>query len=115
MVAIEPFALASMLAAVGALGAFVGWLASRPQHARLQSALERERAVHAERLNAYKDAEGKLRDAFSALSMEALKNNNEQFLSLAETKLQHARTETAADIDARRKSIEDLLVPMAKT
>jgi DNA recombination protein RmuC len=115
MRAIEPFVLASMLAAVGALGAFVGWLASRPQHARLQSALEREHAVHAERLNAYKDAEAKLRDAFSALSTEALKNNNEQFLSLAETKLQQARTEAAADIDARRKSIEDLLAPMART
>src|SRR5262249_51419767 len=46
---------------------------------------------------------------------QALKDNNEQFLSLAQTRLQQARTEAAADIDARKKSIEDLLAPMART
>jgi hypothetical protein len=35
--------------------------------------------------------------------------------SLAETRLREARTEAAADIDARKKAIEDLLAPMAKT
>src|SRR5262249_19936629 len=60
-------------------------------------------------------AETKLRDTFSALSTQALKANNEQFLSLAETKLQQARAEAATDIDARRKAIEDLLAPMART
>src|SRR5262245_60518316 len=85
------------------------------EYARLQHELEKDRAIHAERLKAYQDAESKLRDAFSALSTEALKNNNEQFLSLAQTRLQQARTEAKADIDARRKSIEDLLAPMAKT
>jgi DNA recombination protein RmuC len=112
---IEAIVLVSILAVGVAIGALIGWLASRPAHARLQTELEKDRAVHAERLSAYQDAEAKLRDAFSALSSEALKNNNEQFLSLAETKLHHARTEAAADIEARKKSIEDLLAPMAKT
>jgi DNA recombination protein RmuC len=112
MLPIEPFGLPILALVVGAL---VGWLAARPLHARLQAELEKERAVHAERLKAYQDAEAKLRDAFSALSTEALKNNNEQFLSLAQTKLQQARTEAAVDIESRRKSIEDLLAPMAKT
>src|SRR4051812_39312717 len=97
------------------VGALVGWLAARLGYTRLQSELEKDRAVHAERLKAYHDAEGKLRDAFAALSTEALKNNNEQFLSLAQTKLQQARTEAASDIDSRKKAIEDLLAPMAKT
>src|SRR5262249_6953230 len=44
-----------------------------------------------------------------------LKSNNEQFLSLAQTRLLQARTEAKADIDERKKSIEDLLAPMAKT
>ncbi|HZR26822.1 MAG TPA: DNA recombination protein RmuC [Vicinamibacterales bacterium] len=56
-----------------------------------------------------------LRDTFHALSAEALKNNNEQFLALAQTKLQQTKTEAAADIDARKKAIEDLLSPMHKT
>ena len=112
---IEAIVLVSILAVGVAIGALVGWLASRPAHARLQTELEKDRAVHAERLSAYQDAEAKLRDAFCALSSEALKNNNEQFLSLAETKLHQARTEAAADIEARKKSIEELLAPMAKT
>jgi DNA recombination protein RmuC len=97
------------------IGAMAGWLASRPAHARLQSAIERERAVHAERLKAYDEAEARLRDAFQAMSAEALKSNNQQFLDLAESRLREARTEAASDIDTRRKAIEDLLAPMART
>jgi DNA recombination protein RmuC len=81
----------------------------------LQTELEKDRAVHAERLKAYHDAEGKLRDAFQALSADALKTNNEAFLSLAETRMREARAEAAGDSDARKKAIEDLLAPMAKT
>lgn len=98
-----------------AIGALIGWLAARSSHDQLAGELDRERAVHAERLKAYQDAQAQLRDAFSTLSSEALKNNTEQFLSLAQTRLQQARTEEKADIDARRKSIEDLLSPMART
>jgi len=66
-------------------------------------------------LKAYNEAETKLRDAFQALSADALKTNNEAFLSLAETRLREARTEAAGDIDARKKAIEALLAPMART
>ena len=98
-----------------AIGGLVGWLASRPGLSRLQNALEKDRAVHAERLKAYSEAESKLREAFQALSADALKTNNEAFLSLAETRLREARTEATGDIDARKKAIEELLAPMAKT
>jgi DNA recombination protein RmuC len=97
------------------LGIVVGWLASRPAHSRLQTEIEKDRAIHAERLRAYHEAETRLRDAFGALSADALKTNNEAFLALAETRLREARTEATADIDARKKAIEDLLAPMAKT
>src|SRR5216683_2725444 len=98
-----------------AIGVMVGWLASRPARTRLRTELEKDRAVHAERLKAYNDAETRLRDAFQALSADALNANNQAFLSLAETRLREARTEAAGDIDARKKAIEDLLAPMAKT
>jgi DNA recombination protein RmuC len=114
-VAIDPLTLVITLSAGVAIGALVGWLASRPAQTRLQTELEKDRAVHAERLRAYHDAEAKLRDAFQALSADALKTNNEAFLSLAETRMREARTEAAGDIDARKKAIEDLLAPMAKT
>ncbi len=98
-----------------AIGVMVGWLASRPAQTRLQNALDQERAVHAERLKAYSDADAKLRETFQALSAEALKTNNQAFLDLAETRLREARTEAASDIDARKAAIENLLAPMAKT
>jgi DNA recombination protein RmuC len=105
-----------------AVGAIIGWLSARQSQVSLQRAaeraqheLEKERAVHAERLKTYQDAEAKFRDAFSTLSNEALKSNTEQFLSLAQMKLQQTQSDANADVDARRKSIEDLLAPMAKT
>jgi DNA recombination protein RmuC len=112
---IDPLTLALTLFAGLALGALGAWLASRPAHARLQSELEKDRAVHAERLKTYHDAEARLRDAFQALSADALKTNNQAFLDLADTRLREARTEATSDIDARKKAIEELLAPMAKT
>jgi DNA recombination protein RmuC len=112
---IDPVTLAITLTIGLAVGVAIGWLVSRPAQTRLHSELEKDRAVHAERLMAYQDAEAKLRDAFQALSADALKTNNEAFLSLAETRMREARTEAAGDIDARKKAIEDLLAPMAKT
>ncbi|MGH9142049.1 MAG: DNA recombination protein RmuC [Vicinamibacterales bacterium] len=109
------FTLTTGLAIGAVVGASVGWLASRSGQARVRTELEKERAVHAERLRAYGDAESKLRDAFQALSADALKTNNEAFLSLAESRMRTARTEAAGDIEARKKAIEDLLAPMAKT
>jgi DNA recombination protein RmuC len=98
-----------------ALGVLVGWLAARSSQTRLQTELERERAVHAERMSAYQDAEGKLRDTFQALSREALQTNNRNFLDLAEQRLRTARAEATTDIDARRQAIENLLSPLQKT
>lgn len=98
-----------------AAGALLVWLATRPALARLRAELERDRAVHRERVAAIQDAEGKFRDAFESLSAQALHRNNEAFLHLAETRMKQARSETVADVEARKKAIEDLLAPMAKT
>jgi DNA recombination protein RmuC len=97
------------------LGAIAAWIASRPTLARMRSQLESDRVLHAERLKTYADAESRFRDAFASLSAQALNKNNETFLHLAETRLKQARTEATADIDARKKAIDELLAPMAKT
>ncbi len=112
---INPLVLLSVLIVGIVIGALVGWLAGRPAQTRLQTELEKDRAVHSERLRAYQDAESKLRDAFKSLSHEALKSNNQEFLTLAETRMREARTEATSDIDARKKAIEDLLAPLQKT
>jgi DNA recombination protein RmuC len=104
-----------LIAAALGLGLLVGWLASRPTTARLQAALDNERATRAAQQNTWQQAESAFRDAFSALSTQALIQNNEAFLRLAEMRLAQSRTETVADVDSRKKAIEDLLQPMAKT
>jgi DNA recombination protein RmuC len=106
--------LASILVGV-MIGGLIGWLAGRTAQTRLRAELEKDRAVHAERLRAYQDAERSLRASFQALSTEALQSNNRTFLALAETRLETARAEAAGDIDARKQAIENLLAPLQKT
>ena len=55
-----------------------------------------------------------MREAFQAMSAEALKSNNQAFLALAESRLREARSEATSDIDARKKAIDDLVAPLAK-
>ena len=110
----DPLIIVLVAAALG-LGALVGWLAARPAAARLQTELAQERSAHAEQVSTWQRAETSMRDAFSSLSAQALNHNNEAFLQLAETRFSQSRTEAAADVDARKKAIEDLLAPMAKT
>ncbi|MEQ1729118.1 MAG: DNA recombination protein RmuC, partial [Vicinamibacterales bacterium] len=104
-----------LILAALAIGALVGWLAGLPATARLQAALETERVARAAQERIWTQAEQAFREAFSSLSAKALNENNAAFLQLAETRLRQARTEAVADVDARKKAIEDLLSPMAKT
>jgi len=108
------YSLIVVFVAGAAVGASAGWLAARPAIARLEADVARERAVQAERLKAYEEAEARLRDAFQALSADALTANSRAFLDLAESRLRTARTEAAADLDARRQSVEQLVAPLAR-
>ena len=97
-----------------AVAAFAGWFFGRSSLNLLRTELAKERAVHAERLKTYADAEAKMRDAFQAMSADALRSNNEAFLALAESRLREARSEATADVDARKKAIDDLVAPLSK-
>jgi DNA recombination protein RmuC len=107
--------LIGVLVAGLVVGALVTWLATRPAQARLRTELERDRALHAERLKTYQEAEATLREAFQSLSHEALQRNNRAFLDLAEVRLRQARSEATTDIDARKRAIEDLVSPLRTT
>ena len=97
-----------------AAAAVAGWLLGRSSLNLVRGELAKEQAVHAERLKTYADAEAKMRDAFQAMSAEALKSNNQAFLALAESRLREARSEATSDIDSRKKAIDDLVAPLAK-
>jgi DNA recombination protein RmuC len=80
--------------------------------ARLEAELAAERRASSDKLTLLKDAEEKLRDAFSALSSDALRKNNQSFLDLAKTSLAEFQQTARMDLDGRQKAIEDLVQPL---
>lgn len=116
-----------LLGALGlALGAALGalWMASRTrtahdallqERAALSASLEAERRNAAEKLAVLRDAETKLRDAFSTLSSEALKQNSESFLQLARTSLGEFQKSATLDLEGRQKAIDTLVQPLRES
>ncbi|HEY0514295.1 MAG TPA: DNA recombination protein RmuC, partial [Thermoanaerobaculia bacterium] len=60
----------------------------REERAVLQTTVEKERQATAEKLRLLDEAQGRLSDAFKALSAEALQNNNASFVHLAKATLE---------------------------
>ncbi len=83
--------------------------------ARAESALEHERASAEQKLALLEAGEQRLRESFDAVSAEALRRNNEQFLALAESRLARASTEVRGDLSARQQAIESLVSPLKET
>lgn len=52
---------------------------------------------------------------FQALAAAALQGSSEQFLKLAEQRFATARTQSVADVEERKKSIETLVAPLRET
>src|SRR5690606_19166143 len=58
------------------------------------------------------DLQHRLRDAFTALSADALKSNNQQFLDLATARLTTFQDAAKTDLEARSKAIAELVKPI---
>jgi DNA recombination protein RmuC len=110
------------LALGGAVGAL--WATSRGRaryesaltaKASLAASLEAERRNAAEKVALLKDAEHKLRDAFAAVSADALKQNTDAFLKLARASLGEYQKAATMDLDGRHKSIETLVQPLKES
>ena len=56
-----------------------------------------------------------LAGTFSELSAQALAKNNEQFLTLADSKLNEVRAATQGDLSQRQQAIAQLLDPLSET
>ncbi|MHC4744516.1 MAG: DNA recombination protein RmuC [Planctomycetota bacterium] len=68
-----------------------------------------------QRLKDFAEAEKKLSDAFKALSAEALRNNNAQFLQLAKTDLEKFQSGAKADLEKRQEAINQLVKPLKES
>jgi DNA recombination protein RmuC len=95
-----------------AAGALIAWLAGRIAIARILARLEAERQGSAEKLALLGRAESRLREAFSSLSAEALRQNNQSFLELAQTKLGELQQSASSDLELRRRAVDDLIRPI---
>jgi DNA recombination protein RmuC len=83
--------------------------------ARLEAELAGERKSAAEKLALLQDAETKLREAFAALSSDALRQNNKSFLDLAKTSLAEFQQTAKHDLEGRHKAIADLVQPLRES
>lgn len=101
---------------IGALallaGVLIGWLLARNQASALQATLEAERAAARTQATLLDTAEARLREAFSALSADALKSNNQQFLDLANSSLSRFQQGAVQELDAREKAVAALVKPL---
>lgn len=88
---------------------------AREAGARLGAELEAHRQSSAEKLAVLQGAEARLREAFSALSSDALKQNNESFLQLARASLGEFQKTASMDLDGRHKAIETLVLPLRES
>ena len=80
--------------------------------AELRERLEQQQRQAEEKLKLVEQARIQLSDAFKALSSEALKSNNEEFLKLAKTSLESFQKGARDDLGNRQKAIEQLTQPI---
>ena len=91
----------------------ISWL--HQSMVRLETTLEHERKAADEKVAILNDATVKLRDAFQALSAEALKSNNQSFLELAKITLEKYQTEAKGDLEQRQKAVDNLVTPIKQS
>jgi DNA recombination protein RmuC len=91
-----------------ALAALIVWLALGKKSAGEQSRLETL-------LAAERDAHTRLANEFKALSAEALKNNNESFLKLAQATLEKFQEGAKGDLSSRQQAIDSLVKPLRES
>ena len=81
----------------------------------LRVTLEKERESHREKLTLLDEAKQSLETSFKALSADALRMNNQQFLDLARTQLGEYQTAAVNDLEHRQKSLGEVVAPVRES
>ena len=87
----------------------------REKNTELSTRLEVEQQNSNEKIEALEKARAQLTDTFTALSSKALKNNNEEFLKLAQENLKQYQAQAVNELDKKEKAIEHLLNPIKES
>ena len=88
---------------------------SRQENVQLKAALEGERRAAQERKESFKQAAEELSEKFSALSRDALKDNNQSFLELARATLGKFQESAKGDLELRTRAIDQLVRPLKES
>jgi DNA recombination protein RmuC len=89
--------------------------AQRSRIRELETQLDNEKKNALEKLALLDEATSRFKDAFNALSSDALKSNNQAFLELARATLENYQTEARSDMEQRQKAVEGLITPVRET
>ncbi|MEC8052377.1 MAG: DNA recombination protein RmuC [Myxococcota bacterium] len=87
----------------------------RAKAVQLQTTIEQERRQSKEKLELLNQAQVKLSDTFKALSANALKDNNDAFLKLAQESLSKFQEGAKGDLEKRQIAIDSLVKPVEKS
>lgn len=99
-----------------ALGFLLGKiLARRESETKLEQALSLEQQQREKEQLQFDDQLDQLRDAFGALSQQALQANNSAFLTLAQQSFAQLKSGTISELKAREQSFANLVKPIENT
>jgi len=87
----------------------------REERTSLKTTLEEQQKAWEEKLSLLNEAKEKLSDAFKALSADALKSSNEEFLKLAKTTLEKFQEGAKSDLEKRQIAIDELVKPLKES
>jgi DNA recombination protein RmuC len=80
--------------------------------AELQERLEQERRSAQEKIALLDEARSRLTETFAALSSQALQQNNQSFLQLAQENLERYQQAARKDLEGRQLAVEQLVSPI---
>src|SRR6266700_3214267 len=89
------------------------WLAAKKAtaEANYRAALQRLE----EQQQFVKEAQQSLKDAFGALSADALRSNNQSFVALAKASLEEKVTEAKGELDKKQQAIDAVVKPLSES
>lgn len=110
-----PFIVFLIALAALAAGIAAGWFLRAGQVATLAERLRGQERLMEEKLALLSATREQLKEAFQALSAEALSGNSRSFLELAKATLEKYQEGARGDLEMRRQAIDALLAPMGES
>ncbi len=83
--------------------------------AGFRAQLASERAAARERLETVRTEQERLVEQFRVLSADALRHNNEAFLTLADERLKASQQVQVGELEQRKQAVENLVAPLRET